>query len=162
MYDISCSTAMATEGRKAKSGVGIFSGERPYTCFVESMCFHGPNMVSCKIVSGALRNPLIEAYLPPSIIYKLMDLEGAINRFPGREPIIMGDLNAYTGCLYNPWNQWVEDFLAYFGLVNLIGHIRELGRGDGSGNGRRRLWRRRVCGQCRSTFEGGRLPLRII
>ena len=97
MYDISCSTAMATEGRKAKSGVGIFSGERPDTCFVESMCFHGPNMVSCKLVTGNIWTLYIGAYLSSSTLKNLQDTEEALNRFPGGDPICFGYLNADIG-----------------------------------------------------------------
>ena len=54
-----------------------------------------------------------------------MYLEEAISRFPGSYPIIMGDLNAYIGCLQNLRNQQEADFLESFGLVNLLRYFRQ-------------------------------------
>ena len=82
-------------------------------------------MVSCKIVSGGKWTPLIGAFPPPSNIDHLPDLEEALNRFLGRNYILMGDLNAGTSRLQNPWSQEVSDFLDSFGLANLLVHFRQ-------------------------------------
>ena len=92
------------------------------------MQFHVPNVVSCKIVSRKQRTPLIGAYLPPTTLDHLPNLEEMISCFSGREPIILVKLNTYVGLLGNPQDQQVEDFLVSFGLVELRGHFR------------RRLW----------------------
>ena len=78
-------------------------------------------MVTCKIFSGAQRTPLIGLYPSPlSTLDHLPDLEEALNRFPGRDPIIIGELNADIGRPQNPRNQQVADFMASFGLVDLL------------------------------------------
>ena len=67
-------------------------------------------MVSCDIVSGSHCIPAIGAYLSPSTLDHLLDLEEALNRFPGREPVVLGDLNTNIGRLTNPPDQQVADF----------------------------------------------------
>ena len=62
-------------------------------------------MVSCEVVSGDKQMPLIGAYIPLSSLDHLPDLEEALNRFMGRDPIVLGDLNAYIGRLGNPQDQ---------------------------------------------------------
>ena len=69
--------------------------------------------------------PIIGAYLPPSNIYHFSDIDEAINRFPGRDPIVMGDLNAGLGLPENLCNQQVAYFLVYVGLVDLLVHLRQ-------------------------------------
>ena len=61
---------------------------------VESTRFHGPNVVIFELVSGDQRTPLIRAYLLPSTLDSLPDLEEVLNLFPVREPVVLGDLNA--------------------------------------------------------------------
>ena len=53
------------------------------------------------------------------------DLKEVLNRFLGRDPIVIGDLNADAGLMKKPWNQKVADFLYYFGLVDLLGNFRK-------------------------------------
>ena len=48
-------------------------------------------MVSCELVTGLTRTPLVGAYLPPSNLEHLQDLEESLKRF--KEPIVLGDLN---------------------------------------------------------------------
>ena len=83
-------------------------------------------MVSCKVVAGDHQTPLIDAYLTTSNLEQLTDLEEALNRLQGREPVVLGGQNAEIVRLRNPWDQHVADFLAYFGLVDLLGHFRQL------------------------------------
>ena len=63
----------------------------------ESMRFHGPNVVSCKIIYGYQQTLIIGAYLPPSTLDHLVDLEEALDRFPDRDPIVLRDLNTDIG-----------------------------------------------------------------
>ena len=55
----------------------------------------------------------------------LPDLKEVLNDFLGRVPIFMGDLNTNVSYMMNPWNQQVADFLAYFRMVDLLGHFRQ-------------------------------------
>ena len=99
------------------------SQEIPEGYIVKSTRFHGPNVVSCEIVSGNQLTPLIGSYLPPSTLDHLPHLEEALNPFPDRDPIILGGLNADIIRLRNPREQQVAYFLAYFGLVCLLAHF---------------------------------------
>ena len=79
-------------------------------------------MVSYKVVARNQRTPLIGGYITPLTLEQLPDLEEALNRFPGREPVVL-DPNADIDRLRNPRDQQVADFLASFGLVELLGHF---------------------------------------
>ena len=69
--------------------------------------------------------PLIGSYLPPSTSDHIIDLEEALNRLLGRDPVVLGGLNADIGHLSNPRNQQFSDFLASFGSVELLRHFRQ-------------------------------------
>ena len=58
---------------------------------------HRPNVVVCEIVTGGIQMLVIGAYLPPSMLDRLPDLEEALNSFPDRDAILLGDLNADIG-----------------------------------------------------------------
>ena len=82
-------------------------------------------MVSCNIISGNHIMPLIGVYLTPSTLDHLPYLEESLNCFLVRDPVVLGDLNTNIGHLRNPRDQQVSVFLAYFGLVDLLGHFRQ-------------------------------------
>ena len=69
--------------------------------------------------------PLIGAYMPLSTLDHLPDLEEALNRFPGSDPVFLWDLNPDIFRLNNPQDLQVDDFLASFGLVDLLGHFQQ-------------------------------------
>ena len=46
-----------------------------------------------ELVSGEKRTPIVGAYLPPSTLEHLEDLETAFNRFSGHDVVLMRDLN---------------------------------------------------------------------
>ena len=48
-------------------------------------------MVICEIVTGIKWTTLVIAYLPPANMDRLPDLEEALNRFLGRDTIVMGN-----------------------------------------------------------------------
>ena len=49
------------------------------------------NTVSCKLFTGLTWTPLVSAYLPPSTLEQLPDMEEALKS--GKDPIFHGDLN---------------------------------------------------------------------
>ena len=59
--------------------MGLVIRKRPDVCSVESARFCRPNVVSCEVVSGRQRTPLIRAYLPLSTLEHLTDLGGGID-----------------------------------------------------------------------------------
>ena len=84
------------------------------------MHFHGMSVVSCKLVARYHEMTLMGEYLPLSTLDHLPNLEELLNRFPGRDRIILGDLNAGIGRLRNPREKQVAYFLASFGMVDLL------------------------------------------
>ena len=123
-YDVVCSRVSITASGGAHGSMGLVMVERPEGWDIDSTCFYGPSVMRCDIISVSQRNPIIEAYPPPpprSTLDHLLYLEEALNRFPGRDPIVMGDLNAGVGWMQNPMNHQVSNLLALFVLVDLIG-----------------------------------------
>ena len=59
-------------------------------------------MVSYRLVTGLNRTPLVGAYLPPSRLEHLTDLEEALKRF--KEPIVLWDLNVKLDEKRIPWS----------------------------------------------------------
>ena len=82
-------------------------------------------MVSCEILSGGQQNPLIGLYLPRTTLDQLHGFEEAINKFLGRDYIIIGHLNKDIVRLHNLWIQQVAYFLARFGLVDLLSNFMQ-------------------------------------
>ena len=86
-------------GQGSSGGVIIVLQELTERWIVESTLFHGPNIVSDELVYGDHITLLIRRYLPPSTLDHLPDLEDALNRFLGRDIVVLGDLNADIGRL---------------------------------------------------------------
>ena len=82
-------------------------------------------MMSCEIMSGGKRTALIGVYLPLSPLGHLPDLNESLNRLPGRDSIIIRDLNAVIRRLQNLQNQQVTYLLEYFVLANIFSNFRQ-------------------------------------
>ena len=67
-------------------------------------------MVSCEVVIGLTRTPLVGEYLPSSMLEHLPDLEEALQRF--RDPIVPGGVNVDLEEARILWSQNVSDLLA--------------------------------------------------
>ena len=87
-YDVVCLTAIATDACGAQGGVGLVVWYQPKEWSVKSTHFHGPNRVSCNIVAGGKRTPLLGAYLSPSTLEHLPDLEEDLTQFQEQDPIM--------------------------------------------------------------------------
>ena len=68
-----CSPSLPHQG-----GAALVTKSNPDGWHVEDTRFHGPNVLSCVIVSGPQQMPLIGAYLPPSSLDLLCLLESAL------------------------------------------------------------------------------------
>ena len=77
-YDVTCSVDWPSIYRGSQGGVGLVTREKPFRWGIESTRYHRPNVVNCKIVTGLTRTPLVGAYLPPSTLDHLSDLEEAL------------------------------------------------------------------------------------
>ena len=95
--------------------------ERPIGWGIESTHYHRPNVVSCEIVTGLTRTPLVGVCLPPLTLEHLTYLEEALQRF--RDPIFLGDLNVNLDEARSPRSQQVADLLTEYGLIDLVLHF---------------------------------------
>ena len=64
-HGVTCLEVLPPSAGEAQSGVDMVTRERPDRWGIESMRFHRPNMVSCKIVIVHTRTPIACVYLPP-------------------------------------------------------------------------------------------------
>ena len=88
---------------------------------IESPLRHGPNVLSCLLVTGSTSIPLVGAYLPPSHLDDLPHLENALNRFRHRTNyLLLGDLNADITQMDSPRNQAIASILTAFGLEDML------------------------------------------
>ena len=62
-YNMVCYPAVTMSTDGAQGGVGLVVREWLQGWSVESTRFHGPNVVSCEVISGGKQNPLVRAYL---------------------------------------------------------------------------------------------------
>ena len=97
--------------------------ERTKHWSVESLVRHGPNVLSCLLITGTQRTPLIGAYLPPSSLDDLPDLEAALQRFPNSKPTLQGDLNVDLTDLTPKRTQEVHALLSAYGLEDMLQHF---------------------------------------
>ena len=77
-YNVTCLTARPSSAGGDQVGVGLVTRESPVGWGVESTCYHGPNVVRSKIVTVLTQTPLVRAYLPPSTLEQLPELEEAL------------------------------------------------------------------------------------
>ena len=120
-YDVTCSAARPYRSRGSQGGVGLVKLERPVRWRVKSTCYHGPSMVSCKVVTRITKNPLVRVYLPLLTLEKLTDLEETLQRF--REPIFPRDLNMDLDKSRRSRSQLVADLLTEYVLLDLVCHF---------------------------------------
>ena len=81
----------------------LFLRNLPKGWSLELKLFDRPNMLSCKVVRGTSRTLVIAAYLPPTTLARLPDLEEALERFLGQDTFLMGDLNVDLDKAQNPF-----------------------------------------------------------
>jgi hypothetical protein len=78
-------TVFATQTTHTNQGgiALIFTNSSSYF-HVESQQKHGPNVVSCILVTGTRQYPIIGVYIPPDDTTTLASIAAAANRSPGR------------------------------------------------------------------------------
>ena len=65
----------------AQGGVCLVVRDQPQGWIVEATTFHGPNRVSCKVITDGKHTLIIGVYLSPSTFEHLQDWEEALTRF---------------------------------------------------------------------------------
>ena len=118
---------MATEAPSAQQGgVALFWRDSP-THQVEGQRTWGPNVVSFELVTGGLRYYVVGAYCPPSDpeASTTEDISAAFGAAkPGRQRILIGDVNAVVAEPRDARDDIVADCVAAMGLGDLGPHFR--------------------------------------
>ena len=96
-YNVVCSLILMTGAGVAQGIVGLVVWYQPQVCRVELTLFHGPNVGVCKYITNEKRTPIIGAYLSPSTLEHLPDLEDTPTRFRDQDPIVLGYRHADIG-----------------------------------------------------------------
>ena len=73
-YNVVCLLVITMDSGGAQGGVSLVVQDQPKGWIVESVQFHGPNVVICEVVASNKQTLLIGAYLPPSTIEHLPEL----------------------------------------------------------------------------------------
>jgi hypothetical protein len=91
---------------------------------VEAQRRHGPNIISCIIVTGKRQHPIIGAYIPPGDTTTLAYISEASNHFQGKPIFLMGDINVDLQTT-TPNNRDTEimAFLSALGLEDMSTHF---------------------------------------
>ena len=117
----------ATTARSCNQGGLAFFWRDSDLFSVESAVCHGPNVMSCYLITGSTRTPLIGVYIPPADLTTLGYLDRALARFGDEtnSPIVLGDINVNLAA---PTGGRGNDIAAYFstaGLEDMLPHFRQ-------------------------------------
>ena len=72
-----------------QGGIALVTKSKTKNWSIESQTRHGPNVLSCILVSGPQRTPLIGVYLSPAHLDDIPFLVEALDRFPNSKPIVL-------------------------------------------------------------------------
>ena len=86
-YKVPCLTARMMISGGAEGGIRLVTRERPIGLGIYSTRYHTQNMVSYEIFNGLIHTPLVDAYLPPSTLEHLLDMEKSLKHF--KDPIVL-------------------------------------------------------------------------
>ena len=107
-----------SSARGSHRGIRLVTRELPVGLVIEFTHHHRLNVVHCEIVTGLTRTPLVGAYLTPSTLEELPDLEEALQHF--KDPIVLGYLNVDFNEARRLWSQCVSYLLVEYGLICLV------------------------------------------
>ena len=92
-YDLTCLAELPSSARRAQGGLCLVIREWTNGWGIKSTRFHGPNVVSCEIVTGNTQIPLVGVHLPPLTLDHLPDFKESLHLFKVLESIVIGDFN---------------------------------------------------------------------
>jgi hypothetical protein len=107
-----------------QGGVAIVWRKDAKNWCIESPKRHGPNILSCELVSGEKRTAIIVVCLPPNDLDDLPYLDEALRKFPDCTPIILGDLNVDLN-QKNSRATKINAAFAPYGLLDLLLHFKQ-------------------------------------
>ena len=113
-------TITATKAQSAhQGGIAILARADATDWHLKGTRTHGPNVMSCVLVQGTRRKPIIGAYLPPGDLEDLPYIIEALQRYP-EPPILLGDLNVMLDDPSDNRNNEVADTLAGFSFIDML------------------------------------------
>ena len=93
---------------------------------VESIRHHGPNVISCLLVTGNRRYGVVGAYIPTADTLTLNQITRALDRFPQDcVPVILGDLNVDFSDLQDQRAHTIANEIVTRGFDDLLLHFRQ-------------------------------------
>jgi hypothetical protein len=109
-----------------QGGIALAFQENNPSFLIESPVRHGPNVLSCLLVTGGNTTPVIGAYLPPLHLDDLPFLVQAFAQFPNTQPLLLGDLNVDLSYPHATARiQQVSALLATYGMEDMLQHFQQ-------------------------------------
>ena len=120
-YDIQASKSKFNQG-----GIALISKKGKDRWSLESVQFHGPNVVSFQIKTGELRYSFVGAYIPPDDDETCEHIDQALRRFQSSKRLfLLGDLNMRFENPRDEREHEILDVLMNYGLINLAKHFSQ-------------------------------------
>lgn len=108
-----------------QGGVALFYKNSP-DWQVESVRYHGPNVISFQLVAASRRWGVVGAYIPPSDLDTVEFITQAFEALPrALPPILLGDLNVDLDNPRDERGQAIATEMAGLGLEDLLLHFRQ-------------------------------------
>jgi hypothetical protein len=119
-------TVTATEAVSYRQGGMALAYRESRHWLVESVQRHGPNVMSCILVTGRRRQPLVGAYIPPADVSTIGYIETALDRFTeGPAPLLLGDLNVNLRAPTGAREAQIAAMVASYGLNDMLLHFKQ-------------------------------------
>ena len=119
-YDVTCSVVRSSSAMGDQGGVGLVTRVRTVRWGIESTRYHGPNVVSFKIVTGITWTPLT---CHPQRWSTCLTLRRPYSA--SGTPIVLGELNVDLDEARSLWRQCVSDLLTEYCLIDLVWNLRQ-------------------------------------
>jgi hypothetical protein len=111
---IECTQAVS----RHQGGIALVARRTDAWC-LEATRHHGRDVLSAVVICGNHRIPLIGVCSPPSSLNSLPELVAALDRFAGRDSILLGDLNVNLEDSTSTRNHDAATVLASHGLFDV-------------------------------------------
>jgi hypothetical protein len=119
-------SVVATSARvHNQGGVALFYKNSP-DWQIESVRYHGPNVISFQLVAASRRWGVVGAYIPPADLKTVEYITQAFEALPRAiPPILLGDLNVDLDNPRDDRGQAIATEVAGLGLEDLLLHFRQ-------------------------------------
>ena len=110
---------------RSQGGVALIYREHSNQWAIEGIRRHGPNVISCTLVSGRCRWSIVGGYIPPSDVMgaTLHFIQEAVETRVKHPIIFLGDLNVDFRAPRDPRDEEIVTGLMSWGLVDVSDHF---------------------------------------